>query len=482
VAGDLKGAGAGRRPPQVSCHRLKLGRGATSAAGDAIAGTVMGRRRQRDRESSGDVTTFGAELQARRLAAGMSLADLSRALHYSKSHLSKIENGQKNPSPDLARRCDVALQGGGELAALVVRQVPTSLAKMSQGQDGTDDWLLRLGAGGGFDFDVPTDRGWPAPGLRGTWRPEAILTFADSSEELVAAFLASFEARRLLAQKVPAGFVLPTLIAETHGAMTIARTLDGMARLRMTRVAAHFAQHTGWMAQEAGNDEAALWWTDRFVDLARTGPGDPTLEAYALVRRALVALYRDDADGTIELARLARQNTAAATRVRGLAALREAQGHAQAGDDLCCGRAIDQAVSLLSRSEPDDEHGFTVGSRNVADLAAATHGWCLVDLGRVDDAVKLLEPEVGRIPATSYRAKGRYGLRLAHAHALSGNLDLARKTTADALNDARRVQSATLRYEMRRLRGTLARWHSDPGARRLLPQLTAALRTNTGHP
>jgi len=143
---------------------------------------------------------------------------------------------------------------------------------------------------------------------------------------------------------------------------------------------------------------------------------------------------------------------------------------------------MDRAVFLLERAEPDDADGFTVGSRNVSDLATTTRGWCLVDLGRVDEAVKLLEPEVAKIPTTAYRAKARFGLRLAHAQALSGHLDQACDTAAEVLSGAHRVESATLRYEMRRLRGTLTRWNSDPHTRQLLPQLAAALRTDTGYP
>lgn len=63
---------------------------------------------------------------------------------------------------------------------------------------------------------------------------------------------------------------------------------------------------------------AALWWTQRAVDLATAGD-DPHLAAYGLVRRALVTLYREDAEQTIELARLA-QNGGVPPRIRGLAA------------------------------------------------------------------------------------------------------------------------------------------------------------------
>ena len=61
---------------------------------------------------------FGARLRRLRRAAGMSLADLSKVVHYSKSYLSKVECGLKPPTADLAERCDRALLADGELLEL----------------------------------------------------------------------------------------------------------------------------------------------------------------------------------------------------------------------------------------------------------------------------------------------------------------------------------------------------------------------------
>ncbi len=62
---------------------------------------------------------FGTALRRLRTQRGMSLAKLSELVHYSKGQLSKIENGERPARPALARLCDNALQGGGELSRLV---------------------------------------------------------------------------------------------------------------------------------------------------------------------------------------------------------------------------------------------------------------------------------------------------------------------------------------------------------------------------
>ncbi|MGW0549021.1 nSTAND1 domain-containing NTPase, partial [Streptomyces altiplanensis] len=62
--------------------------------------------------------SFGEELRRLRSERGISLTALARSIHYSKGYLSKIENGGKPPTPDVARRCDEALDAGGRLVRL----------------------------------------------------------------------------------------------------------------------------------------------------------------------------------------------------------------------------------------------------------------------------------------------------------------------------------------------------------------------------
>jgi transcriptional regulator with XRE-family HTH domain len=62
---------------------------------------------------------FGAELRRLRLAAGVSLTDLARQVHYSKGYLSKIETGDRPANPTVAQQCDAVLGARGALIALV---------------------------------------------------------------------------------------------------------------------------------------------------------------------------------------------------------------------------------------------------------------------------------------------------------------------------------------------------------------------------
>jgi tetratricopeptide (TPR) repeat protein/transcriptional regulator with XRE-family HTH domain len=74
--------------------------------------------------------TFGAELRRTRRSRSVSLRDLGLLVHYSKGHLSKIENNIAPASLDLAEACDSALRADGRLTAAFLadfsRLVPVS--------------------------------------------------------------------------------------------------------------------------------------------------------------------------------------------------------------------------------------------------------------------------------------------------------------------------------------------------------------------
>ncbi|MCG6494058.1 helix-turn-helix domain-containing protein [Kitasatospora sp. A2-31] len=64
---------------------------------------------------------FGTVLRTLRREAGLSQADLAGRVHYDKSHISKVETGDKPATAEFARACDRALRAGGSLVALATR-------------------------------------------------------------------------------------------------------------------------------------------------------------------------------------------------------------------------------------------------------------------------------------------------------------------------------------------------------------------------
>ncbi|RJQ80446.1 XRE family transcriptional regulator [Pseudonocardiaceae bacterium YIM PH 21723] len=420
-------------------------------------------------------TLFGRELRRYRLAAGLSLTGLAELVHYSKGHLGKIETGDKRAGIDLARLCDAALDAGGELAAMVTedRVEPSSPAPVAEADD---EVLMMTFAPDGTSWLVPMNRRQAlaagAVSLMATKLTPGALPAGARQESTIAAFKQLFNQSRKLGQMASPGIVLPTVVAQGHTVRGMAKSASGPQQIELLRLAARYQEYAGWLAQEAGDDRAALNWTNAAVDLADAAE-DRDLAAHGLIRRALITLYRDDARQTIELAAQAQASNRASARTRGQAALREAQGHALAGDYDSCRRALDRAAVLLAAGEQPGE--LALGQSSVTDLTSMVTGWCLHDLGRPGEAAEILDDQVSRIPADSLRAHARFGTRQALAHASAGEVDHACGLAHGVLNSAEVVDSATIRTDLRRLARTLARWHNHGEVRILQERLSAAL-------
>ncbi|WP_306320658.1 MULTISPECIES: helix-turn-helix domain-containing protein [unclassified Streptomyces] len=396
---------------------------------------------------------FGAELRRLRMAAELTLADLSSAVHYSKGQISKVETGHKRASAEFARLCDTALGAGGRLTALVPPEQPPSRRG-----------VMTVGAASVLSLaSAPRAAATPSHD-----EPSA----AASLPEITLSLLAHY---RQMGQVTPPSALLAPLTEQTRSVAALAADAGGRTSRALYRAAARFAEFTGWMAQEAGDDEAALRWTGDAVELAAAGE-DHDLASYALVRRALITYYRGAAGDTVALVEPARDGRLP-PRIRGLAAQRAAQGHALAGDHDACMRDLDTARALLTADVPaaaDPARATLLGTSHLTDPAAMVTGWCLVDLGRPQAAASVLDRELARVPASALRTLARYGTRRALAHALSGDIDTACAHTADLLPALGTVASATVSLDVHRLTRTLARFHRHPAYRAIAPQLAAA--------
>lgn len=415
---------------------------------------------------------FGDELRRRRVAAGLSLRDLSCLVHYSRGHLSKVETGRAIASIELVRLCDSALGSGGTLVGMAA-------SALGRRQDAS-----RKKEGGPLVSGDPGMR-WPVPLAREDLMPSGMPMIAiaipspdrissSQAESAATTFTVLFGQLRQLGQQVFPAALLPTLIAQTQTLRGLAAAARNPTCSILLGLAARYAEYTGWIAQEMGEDHAALWWTDRAVRMAEAA-GQPEMGAYALVRRALVGMYRGDAAETIDLARMAQADPRASERVRGLAALREAQGYALTADGGPCHKALERGREHLARAA-DDPAADMLGTSTVADPAAMVTGWCLHDLGRPADAAAVLDREVTRLPDDAHKARTRFAARRALAYAVAGEVDHACQLTSELLTDAQNLSSATIRLNLVRLSRALNRWPSHAPVRSLQPDLNRALR------
>jgi transcriptional regulator with XRE-family HTH domain/tetratricopeptide (TPR) repeat protein len=418
---------------------------------------------------------FGRELRRRRMAARLSLQQLGQRVHYSKSQLSKVERGIKPPTPELARLCDTVLDARGALTRLV----PVRHSRPPLPVPGSDDevWLMQLRKDGSSSFQPVTRRDLIAAGAASVLSmcsadPHALPPDPTGADTLVDASRMLFDQYRRLGQASGPAGVLPPVIAQTHSLEQAALRSGPRARRELLLLASRYAEYAGWMAQECGDDGAAVWWTERAVQLAAAGT-DTGLAVYAQVRRSLISLYRGDASDAAELAVHALESDAP-LRVRGLAAQHLAQARAVEGDYDACMRSLDRARDLLEQDAADPAQPV-LGASHVPDVVSMFTGWCLYDLGRPQRAAALLDEETARLAPHAFRTRARYGVRRALAHAAAGDLDHACRVTAELLPSVRLIHSSTVLADLRRLSHTLGRHARNRSVRDLIPDLSDTL-------
>lgn len=348
--------------------------------------------------------TFAQEVRRLRNERGLSLSKMTDLVPYSKGHLSKIENGQVHPNPEMARLFDNALKAGGHLIELA---------------------------------DAPAR---PIP----------------SDHTTLHTFDAMFDHHRALGHRLSSEVVLPSLRPQVDVLSSMARSADdpGLGR-GLWLLAARYAEYAGWMEQERGDDASAAELTKRAVQYAAKG-GDPELGSWAQVRMAEFALYRGDAHATVHYARQAGRSRSIA--VQAAAALREAQGYALAGASDRCQNALDRATEL-QRAESESRYGTT----SLIDQVAVARAWSFHDLGRHAEAAEILDAQMPLIAPTALRARTRFGLRRALAYAEAGEVDHACGLVADLLDDIRQVRSATVHIDLTAFSKLLSRLRPAAG-------------------
>ncbi|MFB6848184.1 helix-turn-helix domain-containing protein [Streptomyces sp. NPDC056373] len=426
---------------------------------------------------SAQAPTFGEELRRRRNESGKSLTDMGRLVHATRSHLSKIERGHRNPSIELARACDAKLRADGELLALVPAAARTPEEHPAPRGDDGAPWSLSLSADGGSSFTACA-AGTPAdgrtPAVTAHWavapgRPDAV-----SAQASLPAFHAVFDEYRRLGQCSGPALVIPLSSTATGALRGLAHAAAPASRTAVLRLAARFAEYTGWMWQEAGDDRAARWWTEQAAQLAASC-GDHEMAAYTLLRQAELALYQGDAQTTVDLAEAAGRQ-ARGLRTRQLAAQREAQGYALMGSETHCRRALDRGAELMGTARSGTDDTPALGSTHLPDLAAFVAAWCLRELGESEAAVTLLDTGRDSIAPHALRARARHGARLALALADADEVDRACAVARSVAQDVRVTDSATVRADLRQLRSSLATRRKHPAVRDILPVIAASLR------
>jgi transcriptional regulator with XRE-family HTH domain len=398
---------------------------------------------------------LGAEVQQRRVRAGLSQELLAAQVACSRQHLGAVERGAERPSPALVEALDLALRAGGVLVRRYRAARAEHIEREREECDMERRAFLRVGMSAGAGLIATSALGWPAAAAVG---PDLAGSFRQVTLGL----------RRLDDLRGSAA-VMP--LAREH----LALVLDAVADTRAPSVraaAADAGQLLGWLAFDQARPEVARLELRRAAGLARAA-GDQPLAAYVVAYLAILEMYGGDARRAVDLATAASHDGSRATAgVRSWLATVLAEAHAAAGDELAARSALDLAEGDLDLMAPGEDPGFVYHYGR--DGLTMVQGSVYLRLGQPERARDALRETIRLSAPDVVREQAVYGAQLARTYALEGEVDEAVRLSLEALEVAGRTGSARGVQRVREARSQLDPWATSRAVRELDDCLAAA--------
>jgi len=233
---------------------------------------------------------------------------------------------------------------------------------------------------------------------------------------------------------------------------------NGRTRDELLARAARYAELAGWLHQDAGNLDAALYWSDRAMEYAQV-LDDPHLTSYILMRKSNVTTDAHQAGRALGLVTAALRHPDRLTpRLRAVALRQQAVASALAGEADACGRAVDAAMAEAVQAAAGPTGEPELASYCTPAYIAMEAGACWTQLAVADKAITALRQGLDDCPAAQQRDRGLGLARLASAHAVAGDPEQACTVAHQAVAVSVRTASARTITELRSLRGRLAPW------------------------
>lgn len=221
----------------------------------------------------------------------------------------------------------------------------------------------------------------------------------------------------------------------------------GRGRANLLRVAARFAEFTGWLHQDAGDLRAAMRWSNDALDLAQEA-GDTHLVSYVRMRKSNIASDARRPDLAIAFAQAALQNSGSLTpQLKAVALRQEAHGYALGGKYNACARALDRAFQQADASGEGDADIARYCTPSYLEMEAAL---CWVEFGRSDKALATIQRGLADWLPEFRRDLGLCLARLAVAYAGTGQPDDALAVAQHSLAIAAETRSERTARQLRR--------------------------------
>lgn len=328
-------------------------------------------------------------------------------------------------------------------------------------------------------------RGFEHPSQRATSTLAAVMTSSrrqatrETLDYLQRTLRDHYTADNLLGPRV----LLPVISAHLEAIEQLRHDASGRMLDELLRTGAGYAEFAGWLCHDTGDLAGAAAWCNRALEWAQAA-GDDRMAAFVMMRRAAQSISAREGAYAVRLASAAqRYRSPETTRVRAIAALTEAHGHAITGDAGEADRALDAAASLVEGAngmildgDPTDGRYCELGL-----YLNISRAKCELELGRAAQAVEAFRLVLDTLPPDYHRDRGQYLARLAQAYILAGQPEEACAAAEESLAIAIATGSTRTIADLRRAASHgLARWKDLPAVDKLRDLLAAVERPNGG--
>jgi transcriptional regulator with XRE-family HTH domain len=433
---------------------------------------------------------LGTEIRTRRKAGGLTLKALASMIGFSLQHLSEVERAKAPMSGRFVAACDLALEAGGSLLEMfeavvceraMQRQEQSVARQRSEGElpdaeyealtsalrltryagqehpseagedvDLSRRSLIGAGVGAALGLDVTTASALARPldpGLAEYWT--TLLRVLARHDAMFGPHDALGTVRHSL-----------DLLAEHR------QTASGELRTQLVSVESRWSWFAGALCNDSGDWRRRDVWTDRALRLAQEA-GDQDMVAWVLMWQSRWAAMRPEPQTAILLADAAGRTPGISKRIRGLCALRAAQGHALANDTASCERSLADAHGLLDQTAQSEHLTLWEDLGRQDDgvspyvLAAEARCWLQLHPAR---AIGMLEEVLRLWPQDRTRGRGIHHARLALACAADNEPERAAAEGVKAVEIVRTTKSDVTVRELKRLDQDLAGFDTPAAA------------------
>ncbi|MDT3397784.1 helix-turn-helix transcriptional regulator [Streptomyces sp. B1866] len=449
---------------------------------------------------------FGAELRHWRTQRGLTQDQLGALVHVSGDLIAKIEKAVRACDPHLAEALDTELETGGVLARALVRVRAEADSRAADADNAAAAPRNRGPRPETVGVPVPSGSSLPDTGpgadvggvirvpcrtadgriifvtmprralLHGGATGAALFTATPPVSEPLfrpiggqAAFVSERHPVEHLRQFRRAlvncdnllGSVLLIDTVRDHIALIqrLRRDASGADRKALLQVQAEYAEFCGWLHQDAGDQRAAQYWTDRALDWSHASGGQETI-VYIMIRKAQLAGDRRDPADAVDLAEAAQNMALPRGRLSAMSSLSSAHGHALSGDAAACRRTYDRVVGMMDDLAVDSPHrrGWWLDTPHVQ--AQRAHALSLI--GDHQAAESGFDKAIEEISPTYRRDRGFFLSQAAVAHARAGHPELAARRALQALPIAAQTGSARIFRELSVLDAQMRQWRAVP--------------------